>query len=529
MKKTSLKKGLVFVVLILFLGLTFAPSINADIDTSAASNQDKQTQKLIEEELYESRYMDSPHHYRYMTEDGQIHTVTKTRADFISERTKYRDKDLPIKSANGEIGNHPPIYIEGNDDFTSENGVTGGSGTEEDPYIIEGWVIVGDGSTGEGIFINNTDAHFVIRNCNISYFTGKFYSGIKFSNVINGKIEGTDAHKNYDGIKIYDSAYIEIINCTIHHNTGYYADGIDIVRSSNIKIISCESYNHGGAGDCSNCINLLDTQNSLIEDTKCYNAEWNGIHMIFRCEYITVKDCEIYGNYLGGIDIFSSSIDIIDGYNRIVGCEIYDNGHDPFYDNGFAGIEISWNNNNIVENCHIHHNGEGVVISSAHNNIVRNCSIHDHYMSGGFIGSGIMIFGGFFFRNLRCNFNKVENCNVYNEEFGIDLTDCFMTSVLSNNIYNNSMFGLMSFGMFVPLTIGVIRNNNIYDNGFGREWGRGFAARLSFFDARNNWWGSADGPSYHGPGNGDKFERLWSFVLIRPWAKEYIPDVGVQE
>ena len=46
---------------------------------------------------------------------------------------------------------HDPIYIHGNDDFTSENGVTGGSGTSNDPYIIEDWDI--NASSQDGIFL----------------------------------------------------------------------------------------------------------------------------------------------------------------------------------------------------------------------------------------------------------------------------------------------------------------------------------------------------------------------------------------
>ncbi|NIP67606.1 MAG: hypothetical protein GWN76_06265, partial [candidate division Zixibacteria bacterium] len=46
---------------------------------------------------------------------------------------------------------HDPIYIDGNEDFTPENGVVSGSGTENDPYVIEGWVI-GDFSD-DGIII----------------------------------------------------------------------------------------------------------------------------------------------------------------------------------------------------------------------------------------------------------------------------------------------------------------------------------------------------------------------------------------
>ena len=36
-----------------------------------------------------------------------------------------------------------PIYITDNDGFTQEKGVTGGDGTKDNPYIIEGWNIEG--------------------------------------------------------------------------------------------------------------------------------------------------------------------------------------------------------------------------------------------------------------------------------------------------------------------------------------------------------------------------------------------------
>ena len=50
-------------------------------------------------------------------------------------------------------GYHPPIIIDGNGDFTSENGVTDGNGMENNPYIIEDWIIEGCGSDVEGIYI----------------------------------------------------------------------------------------------------------------------------------------------------------------------------------------------------------------------------------------------------------------------------------------------------------------------------------------------------------------------------------------
>jgi len=61
-------------------------------------------------------------------------------------------------------GNHEPIYIYGDGDFTVQNGVMSGSGTELDPYIIEGWRI--DAPDADyGIYIDHTSAYVVIRDC----------------------------------------------------------------------------------------------------------------------------------------------------------------------------------------------------------------------------------------------------------------------------------------------------------------------------------------------------------------------------
>jgi hypothetical protein len=55
---------------------------------------------------------------------------------------------------------HDPILIVGDVDFTQENGVTSGSGTESNPYIIENYRIESD---GYGISLTDTSAIFIIR------------------------------------------------------------------------------------------------------------------------------------------------------------------------------------------------------------------------------------------------------------------------------------------------------------------------------------------------------------------------------
>jgi len=60
---------------------------------------------------------------------------------------------------------HGIIVIPSNSGFIPANGVTQGSGTPSDPYVIEGWDIDASGvDVGGGIWISNTTAHFIVRN-----------------------------------------------------------------------------------------------------------------------------------------------------------------------------------------------------------------------------------------------------------------------------------------------------------------------------------------------------------------------------
>src|SRR3990170_1756972 len=86
---------------------------------------------------------------------------------------------------------HAPIGITSNGGFPlPSNGVTGGSGTPADPYIIEGWDI--NASTGVGIYIQDTDAHYVLRDLDI-HADGANTVGIWLSNTSNGRMENVTA------------------------------------------------------------------------------------------------------------------------------------------------------------------------------------------------------------------------------------------------------------------------------------------------------------------------------------------------
>src|SRR5205807_9217820 len=67
---------------------------------------------------------------------------------------------------------HSPITIDGNAGFTSANGVTGGSCSSSDPYIIQGWDI---NASGIGCCNANGNAGLVIENSNASFIVRSVY------------------------------------------------------------------------------------------------------------------------------------------------------------------------------------------------------------------------------------------------------------------------------------------------------------------------------------------------------------------
>ncbi|MCK5260719.1 MAG: right-handed parallel beta-helix repeat-containing protein [Thermoplasmatales archaeon] len=454
------KKTPVAVVVFLFIGLALAPAINADIG-------------------------------------------------ILSKRE-------PTSISNG---NHPPIYIDGNDEFTPENGVTGGNGIENDPYIIEDWVIVGDGSISEGIFINSTNAFFVIRNCSVSNFfsPNDFCFGIKFANVENGKIENTNSFENYIAIGVRYSTHIQIDNCSGFDGydapSNFLSKGISCYYSTYITITSSECYNVDIG------IYIDEASDVVIENSECYNTTWAGI----ECEgsdwqlmRIAIKDCTVHDNEFQGItlhywgDIFNR---MHPSYSYISGCEIYNN-----VNSSYPALNIQCISDNIIENCIIHDNNEGFYIDTG-NNIIRNCSFFN------INGTGLTIAGGFLFPFDIARKNKVLNCNIYNNSLGIGLIGSINTQVEKNNIINNSILGMMTFNVFFT----KFNYNNIVNNGYASLNGTGgIFSWFSFVNVRNNWWNSSDGPSGVGPGNGDSLNRRFSIALFRPWATEPIPDAGVQ-
>lgn len=288
-----------------------------------------------------------------------------------------------------------------------------GSGTKEDPYIIEN-VTVDTGNTRSGIFIENSDVHFIIRNCTVknSILSG-IEAGIKFNYVDNGRIEFCKIHDNYNGIYFQSFCNDNIIhNNSIHSNSffGMYAAA---------------------------CENNIITNNYIAANSD------DGIRILSNSDYNVIFNNTIFDN--GDSDEEHGLLLSANGsHNNITG-----NFFEKNYD---SGISIQGNDLAIVKYNKMVENGDnGMQISGSgsKNNLISNNNISQN------TNNGIYMY------TMASQNTISENQIVLNGDDGIRVdTDCYNSIISNNNVSNNANKGIRirDCGDF------IIRYNNISFN-----------------------------------------------------------------
>ena len=131
---------------------------------------------------------------------------------------------LPI--ANIAINNDFTLNINADDyvDINGDGGFSGypGYGNSTHPYIIEDLIIIGN-QTQPCISIQNTNAHFIIQNCNVSNGT----NGIYLSNVQNAQLINNTAYNNN--------------GTTVNTGNGFFLNNVD-----HSKLMNNSAYNNRG-------------------------------------------------------------------------------------------------------------------------------------------------------------------------------------------------------------------------------------------------------------------------------------------
>ena len=191
---------------------------------------------------------------------------------------------------------HNPIYIDGNGDFTAPNGVTSGSGTIADPYIIEGWEI--SSSSTHGIQIHNTDAHFSIRDVYL-HSSGAIYNGIFLSNVTNGDVQSATITQYQYGIHVSSSTNSSIRHNDLFNNSFY---GISLQSSTYITV----SENNVSSSRFYDGIYIRSSSNVNLTGNYISNNKEDGIYSKSSTD-ITITGNNITSNTKEGIYLSSST------------------------------------------------------------------------------------------------------------------------------------------------------------------------------------------------------------------------------
>lgn len=178
---------------------------------------------------------------------------------------------------------HNPINIDNDTNFSKENGVKSGNGTETSPYIIEGWGIELSNENDSGIFISNTTKYFVIKNCYIlnTNKSRKNYNGIYLKNVKNCKIDNVTIGKVETGINNWYGTIDEIFNYSIYDsNCSIYNLHGNIGFIKNCKIVKCNIGINNWYGTIKNMKNCI-----MYNCNKAITAIWETVaHKKITCQ-----------------------------------------------------------------------------------------------------------------------------------------------------------------------------------------------------------------------------------------------------
>lgn len=242
---------------------------------------------------------------------GQYHWMSWRPADATIASYEWTIGTFD-SSLVGQRGEHDPIEIMSDDDFTKAgSGVVSGTGTQGDPYVIDGWVI----NRGDScILVMNTTKPFVIRNCELSS-TG---NGILIVSAANGLIAnwtvrssgdsstGACVSRNAcgDGICLYASHDITVDSnlvfdcaksgislygsrsCVVTGNltSRNGAEGVELSRNSDRNTVTGNWIDQNGALGLFGLAITCDSCSNTVADNTFSGDERGAIDERERCE-----------------------------------------------------------------------------------------------------------------------------------------------------------------------------------------------------------------------------------------------------
>lgn len=404
-------------------------------------------------------------------------------------------------------------------------------------------------SISEGSMSENTISSNTIVNCS--------YYGIYLANENEGDMDNNTIQNNnisycsIDGISLYMSSSASMDDNAILNNNlsdcdngndaaihiaftssyesssvnGNTIQGNTVVNSSycGIYLYSCSAGNMSGNNISGNTIYNEDSEGYtgiylLTEYSSYPGSIENGV----------IEDNTIYGFY-NGIYLYDNTLASIDNFS-ISNNQLWNGLFEDGIGNENGIFVRSAHDISIAENDIAFSNYQGIGIDGwAYNISITANNIHHNYDDG----IDIEDVGYYDTDYVNISFNTIhhnycDGIDLYNVDYadiwsndihgndeGIYMDDCYSIDIYGNDIRNN--YGSGFTGIYIEGdSCGIdIYCNNIVGNGYG-VYNLGSCGVYAY----DNWWGSADGPSYDGESPSySSGDEISDYVAFDPWLE----------
>jgi parallel beta-helix repeat protein len=260
-----------------------------------------------------------------------------------------------------------PIVILGNADFNSNNGVVGGAGTSQDPYVISGWELNISQDVNYAVKIENTTANFILRGVIIRGAATANGAAIRLGFVRNATIENCVISDSRNGIEIASSANVSLTGNVLYvEGVGLRITG-ETAQEYNLEIDETNELNnnpiryiYGKSGQTisglsTNNLYLAACNNMTVTENTIINGD--GIQLAF------VKDSVISNN-----EVYRTSPVLTEHGIRMYQCSNNRVTDNVLQNNRFAGVYMWLSSNNHLENNQLLANDSGIIVAASDNN-----------------------------------------------------------------------------------------------------------------------------------------------------------------
>lgn len=268
----------------------------------------------------------------------------------------------------GAAAERGPIAILSDAGFTAENGVIGGAGTPEDPYLIVGWLIRVPAGAAYGIRIEDTTASFIVRGCRISGAMDPRGAAIYLADVVGGTIEDCTVSDSVNGIRIHTSQGVTVRDNflgvrgvgfqVLGTQPDHFRHAVEPTTTVNGQEVR---YYYGVSGQvlegiAAGHITLAACRNVTLRGAKIDKGD--GITVAFS-EGVRIENADVSRATGNGVLILSSPGTVVRDSPRIANCAL-------------AGISVLLSERVWVEKVGLYANQVGLLVNGSDRVVARN-------------------------------------------------------------------------------------------------------------------------------------------------------------